>query len=367
MNQSRSQSTRREFLQGKSAMDAAGNLGRTLHAADSTGYPPDSATGGRTYLLEIGRRAMACQFDVFLNAGEHPAGTELALRALDLIDALEDQLSVYRRHSEVSRLNVLAQQRPVRAEGRLFDLIQRSVALYEATDGAFDITAGPLIRAWNRLRREGVYPDAATLEAARRAVGSCHLQLDATEQSVRYAIEGLTIDLGAIGKGYALDRCVELLAAEDVASFLIHGGTSSMVARGTRQSGTDLPGWTVGIQHPLRADRRLAEVQLCDRALGTSGAGTQQVYFQGKRYGHIIDPRSGVPAEGVLSTTVIAPEAALADALSTAFYVLGLERARSYCAAHPDIAALMTTSGQQAGSVELHAINCDALNWRRVD
>ncbi len=363
MNDSPTHSTRREFLQGKSAADAIGDLGRRATEA----VPTDSAEG-RSYLLEVGRRAMACQFEVFLNAGaESAAATEAALEALDLIDQLEDQLSVYRHRSEISQLNAVAARRPVRVESRLFQLLTLAVQLYEQTERAFDITSGPLIKAWARLRREGHLPTSEEVAEALECVGSDKLALNSIERSVSFTHAGLGIDLGGIGKGYALDRCAEQLASAGVSDYMIHGGSSSVLARGQRRSGTEQPGWTVGVRHPLRADRRLAEIQLIDRAMGTSGAGTHDVYHQGKRYGHILDPRRGEPVGGVLSTTVVAPSAAVADALSTAFYVLGLEPAERYCAAHPEVAVLLTVPGVHAGSVQVQPINCDELIWRRVD
>jgi thiamine biosynthesis lipoprotein len=105
---------------------------------------------------------------------------------------------------------------------------------------------------------------------------------------------------------------------------------------------------------------------LCDRAVGTSGAGTHQFYVHGKRYGHILDPRSGYPADGVLSSTVVAPLASVADALSTAFYVLGQEEATRYCAEHSEVSALIMTAGRRGG-VDVHRLNCDGLDWNYVD
>jgi thiamine biosynthesis lipoprotein len=299
---------------------------------------------------------MACEFDVLLNAEQHSSATEHAIAALDLVDALEDQLSVYRHRSEVSRLNAVAAVRAVQVEGRLFALLRQAVEIYRETDGAFDITSGPLIQLWRTARRESVLPTAEQIEAALERVGSDKLHLDAEERSVRFLMPGLTIDLGAIGKGYALDCGAELLAAGGVDSYLIHGGSSSVLARGRRQSGIAQPGWTVGLQHPLRADGRLLELQLCDRALGTSGAGTHQFYLQGRRYGHILDPRTGYPVEGILSATVVAPQAALADALSTAFYVMSLGAIDRYCRQRPEVSALVVTPGKQA-QVELHRFN----------
>jgi len=196
------------------------------------------------------------------------------------------------------------------------------------------------------------------------------------------------LNLGAIGKGYALDRAADALTAGGVGDFLIHGGNSSVLARGGRISDfrfqisnledtvranseicnlkSEIASWSVALRHPLKPDVRLAEFTLANQALGTSGSGTQFFHHQGKRYGHIIDPRSGWPAEQVLSATVIAPTAERADALSTAFYVMGLAAAAAYCERHPDVSALLVTQSKAAGGIELHPINLPEDRWRRL-
>ena len=304
---------------------------------------------------------MACQFDVLLNAGEHAGSTEAAIEALDLIETLEAQLTVYRDSSEVSQLNRNGFTELVVVEPQLFELIQRSVSLFHATNGAFDITSGPLIQLWDKLRTNGEMPKPQRIKEVLQLVDSNLIQLDPLNHTVRLSVAGVSIDFGGIGKGYALDRCADFMTTVGIESFLVHGGSSSILARGTRLSGTTDEGWTVGIRHPLRADRRLLELQLCHRAVGTSGAGTKQFYHQGKRYGHVIDPRTGYPSDGVLSTTVVAPSAATADALSTAFYVLGVDAAAEYCQAYSEVSAIITTLGP-SGSVEVHRINCDDLS-----
>ena len=113
------------------------------------------------------------------------------------------------------------------------------------------------------------------------------------------------------------------------------------------------PGWRVSLRHPLHSDRQLAELRLFNRALGTSGAANQFFHFQGRRYGHVIDPRTGYPADKVLSATVLAPDAATADALATAFFVMGVEDTLSFCSTHPELAAIFVVAGRRAGEVEL--------------
>jgi thiamine biosynthesis lipoprotein len=308
---------------------------------------------------------MACPFEVFLNEGNHQEATDRAIEALDLVDDLEAQLSVYRQRSEISQLNAIAAQRPVKIEAQLFELLQEAVTLCTETGGAFDITSGPLIKVWGFLRREGRMPSADEIGDALSRVGSQYLNLDQTGRTVSFARPGVEVNLGGIGKGFALDRCCFQLLGGGVSDFMIHGGNSSILARGER-SGSTQGGWMVGIRHPLRPDQRLAEIVLRNKSIGTSGTGTQYFYHQGKRYGHIIDPRNGQPSDGVLSTTVVAPRASIADALSTAFHVMGVEKVTEFCQTHPDVGALITRPGLHAGTVQLHAVGLSDDEWKQV-
>lgn len=284
---------------------------------------------------------MACQFEVLLCPGQHEQGVAAAVAALDVVEELESQMTVYREQSEIMRVNRSAAAGPVPVEPRLFQLLQLALRLDVETGGAFDITTSPLTRAWGFFQRKGAIPGEADLHAALACVGSRHLQLDPQCHTVHFLQPGLEINLGAIGKGYALDRCAEQLRAAGVENFLVHGGRSSVLARGSHGDAQMQAGWEVGVQDPLRPSRPLARILLRDRALGTSGSGTQFFRHLGKRYGHILDPRTGRPAEGVRSATVVAPTAAEADALSTAFYVNGADWAADYCRRHSGYAMLL--------------------------
>lgn len=360
--------SRRDFLAGRAVSQAAQAAARAAadkalaeNAAGMERRPP-------SYVLHVGRPVMACEFEIMLNAGEHPEGPDAALRALDLADLLEAQLTVYRETSEVSRLNKQAAREPVLIEKGLFDLLSLATRIGIETDAAFDITSGPLSKAWGFYRRAGRLPSEEELAAARERVGHHHLVLDAERQTVAFRRPGVEINLGAIGKGYALDRCADSLTREGIGNFLIHGGTSSILGRGSRAGLMDgESGWLVAVRHPLRPEQRLAEVRLRDRALGTSGSASQFFFHQGRRLGHILDPRTGWPAEQVLSATVLAPTAALADALSTAFYVMGPDGAAAYCAAHPEISALLILPDSRAGATRIMLVNvsdadCDLLD-----
>jgi thiamine biosynthesis lipoprotein len=366
-------SNRRQFLTGGAAIealrevvDAADPASVPAAAGDPAGARPAPAVGA--HLLKIGRRAMACEFEVVLNANRQAVATEVAIEVLDLIDALEDQLTVYRGHSEVSQINRRAADERVLVETRLAKLLAEAVRLNQVTDGAFDITAGPLVKVWGFYRRQGRVPAEGELRQALQLVGARWLELDVQACTIHFARPGMEINLGGIGKGYALDRCAERLREAGVDDFLLHGGLSSVLAHGSRADARDSGGgWTVGIRHPLRPQRRLAEVCLRDRALGTSGSGTQHFHHRGRRYGHILDPRTGQPAEGVLSATVLAPTAAVADALATALCVLGLDRSKELIARHPSLAALLVGPGSRSGAVELHTFGLDDQDWRPIE
>ncbi|HEY5314993.1 MAG TPA: FAD:protein FMN transferase [Pirellulales bacterium] len=350
--------SRREFLSGGAA--PAGGKGADEPAASEHG-----SSAAEAYMVQLKRRAMACDFELFLNAGQYPDASEVALGAFDLIEQLEEQLSVFRPTSEISAINQQAAQGPVTVEPRLFALLVQAAEMFRASDGAYDITAGPLAKAWGFYRRAGAIPEAHDLQDALERVGSQDMHLDEAASSVFFRKPGMELNLGSIGKGYALDRAAELMAAGGVGDFLWHGGQSSVLARGSSAGGRQ-SGWAIGIRDPVRSDRRLAEIDLHDQALSTSGSGVQFFRHRGKRYGHIVDPRTGWPAEGMFSATVVAPTAAAADALSTTFYVLGVEKALAYCQSHPGIGTLLVYPSARGSKVEFTVAGLEAAVWRCV-
>ncbi|HEX3871268.1 MAG TPA: FAD:protein FMN transferase [Pirellulales bacterium] len=346
--------TRRDFLKGQAAARPDAGAGEAAHAHVA---PPDSdgsVDSASPYLVQLKRRAMACDFELYLNAGQYRHATEVALEAFDLVEQLEAQLTVYRDTSEIMHLNSTAADEPQSVEARLFELLSQALKLHAETNGAFDITAGPLTKAWGFYRRAGSIPEDSALSEALERVGSRHVELDPQRQTIRFARAGVELNLGSIGKGYALDRCDELMKAAGIGDFLWHGGQSSVLARGRcATNGPGQRGWTVGLRHPMGRDRRLAEIRLEDRALATSGSSVQFFRHKGRRYGHILDPRTGWPAEGVLSATALAPTAAQADALSTAFYVMGVDASLEYCRGHEHIGAVILFPSAKGSNIEI--------------
>jgi thiamine biosynthesis lipoprotein len=290
---------------------------------------------------------MACRFEVTLPS-ELQEHLDAAHAALDSVDRLEGQLSIFRESSELSFINREAAARAVPVEGRLLALLAQCRELHRLTDGSFDITSTPLSRVWGFLRREGRLPSAAELAAARRLVGMEHVTIDATAGTVRLAAPGVALNLGSIGKGHALDRVGEELRRAGVTTALLTAGASSVLALGP---GPDGQGYLVGLRDPGDHARRLGTVRLHGAALGVSGIGEQSFTAGGRRLGHIIDPRTGWPVEGRTHVAVVAPTAALADALATAFFVGGSTVAEQYVEDHPEVSALImeTAGGEAAG------------------
>jgi FAD:protein FMN transferase len=349
--------TRRRFLHGAgAARELAGIVERPVAST----APTDDRSA---LIVSVCRRAMACEFEVQLAANRNDNSMECVFEALDLVESLESQMTVYREDSEVIRLNRRAAQESVAVEPRLFGLFLQAQKLHLETGGALDITSGPLSEAWGFSRREGRIPSDDQIAGARERVGMQHVVLDGEKKTIAFHRPGMSVNLNSMGKGYALDRMAELLGHHEIDDYLLHGGKSSVLARGN-QPGSNGTGWRVAVRHPLHQSETLAELVLRNQALSTSGAGTQFFIRRGRRYGHILDPRSGFPAEGLYSATVIAPTAAEAEGLSTAFYVMGAERAGEFCAARPEIAALLVAPGEREGDVRLitFGLSGDRLN-----
>lgn len=348
--------TRRDFIRGRLEGDAPSHPSDRGLPSTVNPYQPAS-------LLHISRRAMAGEFQIFLNRGQYPHGIEKALESLDLLEPLEQQMSVFRPDSEIQQINQQAAHQPVEVEPRLFALLQLADQVHQQTEGAFDLTATPLWELWGFAQRQARIPTEAELAEARQRVGWHYVLLNPTNRTIQLTQPGVRLNLGSIGKGYAVDRCAEVLVEAGIEDFLIHGGQSSVLAHGRRWDAPHCQGWPLGLRHPLRTNRRLGELDLKDRALGTSGSGVQFFRYQGRRLGHILDPRTGQPGEGVLSVTVLAPNAAEADALATALFVIGVEKTRQFCERRPDIAAVFVVPSPRSRGIEVIPIGISEPVW----
>ncbi|MEM9587415.1 MAG: FAD:protein FMN transferase [Planctomycetota bacterium] len=268
---------------------------------------------------------MATQFVVML-APSCADKVDVVLDALESLDGIEARWTVFRDNSEIRRLNRAAGQQPLAVSSETFAILQRAIKLSKMTGGAFDVTAGPLIDAWGFAGQGGRKPTPNEIGQARQKVGIHYLTLDETNRTAFLTRPGMRLNLGAIGKGDALDRLADRLLGNGVTDFLIHGGQSSVLARGD-QDPQKPTGWAVGVSHPTKPSIRLAGLWLKDGALATSGSGKQFFHHRGRRFGHVIDPRTGHPAGDLLSLTVITDRAADADAIATGLFVLGSQPA----------------------------------------
>ena len=363
---------RRDFLHPG---NLAGTAGQVLGLLSEIPLERTQTENEETNFLHFSRQAMATTFEVVLPFGTVGA-TEAAGAALDEIDRIEDQLTVYRELSEVSSLNQRAASEAVPVSENLFRLLSQAAKLTGETEGAFDISTGALIKAWGFYRRAGRVPSADERAEVSQRTGMRNIILNSDHRTVRFLHPGLEINLGSIGKGYALDRAAELLRARRIRSALLHGGHSSIYAIGnfraptqirapTVREGHSRPGWPVGIRHPWKPEQRLAVVWLRDRALGTSAATYQHLEQEGRKLGHILDPRTGWPAESLASASVLAPTAAEADALATAFFILGVDKARHYCENHSEIGAVLLPADEPAYPVLMGSV-ADAIETSYV-
>ncbi|HXT39657.1 MAG TPA: FAD:protein FMN transferase, partial [Candidatus Angelobacter sp.] len=274
---------------------------------------------------------MATRFEVLLHGENEVSLRAAAEEALDEIERLDAQLSPYNPASEVSHINARAAHNAVRVEPALFRLIRHAKELSRETRGAFDITVGPLMRCWGFMRGSGKTPHPADIAAAREKVGIELLEMDERDFTIRFARNDVMIDLGSIGKGFALERAARFLREAGVASAILHGGTSTVCTIGTPP---DAAAWNVAVPHPdfagqslssggappaaddgLESGGILAIVPLKDEALSVSAVWGKAFEADGRVYGHVIDPRKGEPVEGAVLAAVVLPSATESDAL----------------------------------------------------
>jgi len=303
-------------------------------------------------LVTVACHAMATRFEIVLH-GDNPAALRAAgEEALGEVERLESQLSLFRPGSEIAHLNARAAQGPVRVTPGLFALLQQARKLSEESSGAFDITVAPLVRCWGFMGGTGRFPSPGEIAAAREKIGMELVRLNPSDFTVQFAREGVMLDLGAIGKGYAIERAAEVLREAGVTSALLHGGTSTVQALGPP------PGekcWKIAIETPSpspdTAPTLLATVLLKEEAMSVSGLQGNSFQAKGRTFGHVIDPRTGEPALGTVLAAVVMPSATETDALSTALLTVG-------AAGHAAIARLrpgMRTLVVSESGGQLHA------------
>jgi FAD:protein FMN transferase len=285
---------------------------------------------------EASRMSMACLYAIEAYGRDAQALPRIVEQAFDEVDRIDRLMSHYKADSELSRVNRDAAQHPVIVGPELFSFISEAMRYSRESEGAFDITVGPLMKAWGFFRGEGRLPADDALASVRRNVGGNHVRLDPGSRSIAFDRHGVELDLGGIAKGYAVDRAVGILRNGRVSAALVSAGGSTIYGMGAPP---DREVWEVQIADPTGADRVAKSVRLKDRALSVAGSSEKSFEAGGVTYSHIMDPRSGRPVQGMLSVAVLTGTGTAGDALDDALFVMGVERSRAYLNRLPETEA----------------------------
>ncbi|MFZ0035276.1 MAG: FAD:protein FMN transferase [Sedimentisphaerales bacterium] len=307
-------------------------------------------------------QAMATVFEIIIISKDACYAQQAAWAAFDELDKLEQQLSRFVENSDISRINNLPANQPLQVGLAAFECLQLSAFWYDQTGKAFDVTIGSLMDCWLNEDKTMRTPSKEQLKQARQRTGLRLVKLDETDHTVQLLTSPVKIDLGGIGKGYAVDQMAKLLGDWSIDTVLINGGCSSVLVLGSPRR---TKGWYLTLSSPPRrfasqtrssGDKQtLAHLYLQDRAI--SGSGLQ-------KGPHIIDPRKAKPVEGRMAAWVCAPTATAADALSTAFMVMSPDQIRKYCLDHQDTHAMIIVE-DRAGEVQKDRILRYGL-WEQI-
>jgi thiamine biosynthesis lipoprotein len=282
---------------------------------------------------------MGTRFELAGHGMPEPGLRAAAEEAFEEVRRLEDLLSLYRSRSDIGRINAAAGNgKWIPVSPVTYQLLEFALRVGRDTDGGFDPTVGPVVRAWGFHGGDGSRPDPKALADALAACGPAQLEFAAESGAIRLRAAGAQLDLGAVGKGFALDRAAGILEEAGLGHFLLHGGTSSIVARGSAPDGGP---WLVGLGSiGIPGGPTPAPAALADTSLSVSAVWGRGFLEKGRHLGHVIDPRNGEPVGHSVSAAVRGPSAALTDALSTALLVLGARFAEELPRRFPGYEAL---------------------------
>jgi FAD:protein FMN transferase len=265
---------------------------------------------------------MGTRFEIILYAGKESQAREAAKAGFARVAGVNDIMSDYKQTSELMQLCAKAGGPPVKVSDDLLRVLVRAQDVSRRSDGAFDVTIGPIVKLWRQSRRTGRLPDPKKLADARTLVGYRNVELNEKERTVRLLKSGMQLDLGGIAKGYAADAALEVLKSHGIDRALVAAG-GDLAMSGPPPGKT---GWDVAIAR-LDDERREVHIPLAHAAVSTSGDAEQYVEINGVRYSHIVDPRTGIGLVGRMSATVVAPTGVQSDSLTKVLAVLGPEKA----------------------------------------
>ena len=266
-------------------------------------------------------KLMGTRFDISVIAKDSTKSTHYIELAINEITRIENLISSWDKNSQTSLINRNAGIKPVNVDAELFNLIARSLSISKLTDGAFDISYASMDKIWKFDGSMKVMPTKKEIKASVEKVGYQNIILNEKDLTVFLKLKGMKIGFGAIGKGYAADKAKDLLISKGVTAGIMNA-SGDMNAWGKQLNGDY---WKVAITNPLNKKNAFGLLPIKSGAVVTSGNYEKYQIFNGKQYSHIIDPRTGYPSSGIISVTVFAPKAELADALATSIFVMGIE------------------------------------------
>ncbi len=330
----------------------------TFTAGGFAAEPPANAQSNALARFEFTEAHMAVDFRIVLYSPDEATANQAAAAAFARIKQLDEMMSDYKPDSELSRLSDTAPSpQAVHVSDDLWRVLTRSKEASEQTSGAFDCTVGPVVKLWRRARRTGELPSAEAISAAREAVGYRSLELDSKQHAVRLLKPKMRLDLGGIAKGYAADAALVVLKQRGIRRALVAG--SGDIAVGDPPPGRK--GWRIGIAPLDPKDPPSRYVLVANVGVSTSGDSLQHVEIGGRRYSHVIDPRTGMALTDHCSVTVVAPDAIASDALSTGISVLGPKDGIAVADELPGAAALIIR--KPGDKIETY----ESSRWRRFE
>lgn len=285
----------------------------------------------RTTLLMGGR------FDITIVAKDSVSAEQNINTVIAEITRIENLISDWKTTSQVSEVNQNAGIRPVKVDREVFELTQRAIRFSEITHGAFDISFAAMDKIWKFDGSMTEMPSAEAIKKSVEKVGYKNIILDSVQSTIFLKMKGMKIGFGALGEGYATDKCRDMMLAKGIQAGIING-SGDMSTWGTQPNGK---AWSIGITNPFDAEKLIAVVPIHNGSVTTSGSYEKFVVFNGQRYSHIINPATGYPATGLCSVTVFGPDAETANGLSTSLMVLGKTAGLILLNKYPDYSCIM--------------------------
>ena len=282
---------------------------------------------------------MGGRFDITIVAKDSLSCEKNIDEVIAEITRIENLISDWKPTSQVSKVIDNAGIRPVKVDREVFELTQRALQLSKETNGGFDISFAAMDRIWKFDGSMTEMPSAEAIKKSVEKVGYKNIVLDSINSTIFLKLKGMKIGFGALGEGYATDKCRDMMLSKGIKAGIVNG-SGDMSTWGTQPNGKP---WNIGITNPFKPEKLLAVVPLINQAVTTSGSYEKFVVLEGKRYSHIINPATGYPATGLCSVTVCGPNAEKANGLSTSLMVLGKTAGLLLLANYPNYSCIMIT------------------------